>query len=50
MLDHWRGHLTRTTIHCGKTDAMFNYLDRVKISYIMTQGSKNITEQQTTVP
>jgi hypothetical protein len=31
-------HFTRTVIHWGKTDAMFDYLDRVKISYIMTQG------------
>jgi hypothetical protein len=35
-----KSHFTRTTIHCGKTDAMFDYLDRVKISYIMTQGSQ----------
>jgi PhoPQ-activated pathogenicity-related protein len=27
-------------IHCGKTDAMFDYLDRVNISYIMTKGSQ----------
>jgi hypothetical protein len=34
-------HFTRTVIHYGKTDAIFNYLDRVKDSYIMTQGSQN---------
>jgi hypothetical protein len=33
-------HFTRTVIHCVKIDAMFDYLDRVKISYIMTQGSQ----------
>jgi hypothetical protein len=33
-------HFTCTAIHCAKTDAMFDYLDRVKISYIMTQGSQ----------
>jgi hypothetical protein len=30
-------HFTCTVIHCVKIDAMFDYLDRVKISYIMTQ-------------
>jgi hypothetical protein len=33
-------YITRTMIHCGKTDAMFDCLGRVNISYIMTQGSQ----------
>jgi hypothetical protein len=33
-------YITGTVIHYGKTDAMFDYLDRVNTSYIMTQGSQ----------
>jgi hypothetical protein len=43
-------HITRMPTHHGKTNAMFDYLNRVLFSYINDLGvSKNIIEQETTV-
>jgi hypothetical protein len=33
-------YIAHMVIHCGKIDAMFDYLNRVNISYIMTKGSQ----------
>jgi hypothetical protein len=40
-------YVTCTVIHHGKTDAMFNYLNRVLFSYINDQGvSKRLERPQ----